>query len=95
MSDVKSKGLYSTLAGDPMLGQLVNLFVAEMPSRTTKLIDRLGACDWEGLRQAVNHSKGRGRQLRLPRHSRPRPPSWKTRFAANCRRRRSARPPAS
>ncbi len=58
MSDVKSKGLYSTLAGDPMLGQLVDLFVAEMPSRTAKLIDRLEACDWEGLRQAAHQLKG-------------------------------------
>jgi HPt (histidine-containing phosphotransfer) domain-containing protein len=58
MSDVKANGLYSNLAGDPMLGQLVDLFVAEMPSRTARLIDRLEACDWAGLRQAAHQIKG-------------------------------------
>ena len=58
MNDVQTNGLYSSLAGDPVLGQLVDLFVAEMPSRTATLVDRLEACDWEGLRQAAHQLKG-------------------------------------
>ena len=58
MNDEKSKALYSSLAGDPMLGQLVDLFVAEMPSRTATLLGRLEACDWGGLRQVAHQLKG-------------------------------------
>jgi HPt (histidine-containing phosphotransfer) domain-containing protein len=58
MSDVKTNALYSSLAGDPVLGQLVDLFVAEMPSQTARLIDRLEARDWEGLRRAAHQLKG-------------------------------------
>jgi HPt (histidine-containing phosphotransfer) domain-containing protein len=58
MSDVKTKALYSNLAGDPTLGPLVDLFVAEMPSQIARLIDRLEGCDWEGLRQAAHQLKG-------------------------------------
>jgi HPt (histidine-containing phosphotransfer) domain-containing protein len=58
MSDVKTNGLYSTLAGDPVLSQLVDLFVAEMPSRVVRLNDRLEACDWGGLRQVAHQLKG-------------------------------------
>ena len=58
MSDVKTKALYSNLAGDPTLGLLVDLFVAEMPSQIARLIGRLEACDWEGLRRAAHQLEG-------------------------------------
>jgi HPt (histidine-containing phosphotransfer) domain-containing protein len=58
MSKPETEALYSNLAGDPVLGQLVDLFVAEMPSQIATLIDCLEACDWEGLRGAAHRLKG-------------------------------------
>lgn len=50
--------LYSTLATDPDLGEIVGLFVAEMPNRTATLRDRLAAGDWAELRRAAHQLKG-------------------------------------
>jgi HPt (histidine-containing phosphotransfer) domain-containing protein len=58
MSNVTAKALYSYLAGDPMLGQLVGLFVAEMPAQIARLVDAHEARDWEGLRRAAHQLKG-------------------------------------
>ncbi len=53
-----SSPLYSTLATDPDLGEIVELFVEEMPNRTANLRARLEAADWDGLRQAAHQLKG-------------------------------------
>ncbi len=50
--------LYSTLAQDPDLGEIVELFVEEMPNRVSTILDRLKASDWEGLRQVVHQLRG-------------------------------------
>lgn len=53
-----SSPLYSTLATDPDLGEIVQLFVEEMPNRTATLRDRLNEADWEGLRRVAHQLKG-------------------------------------
>lgn len=50
--------LYSSLAGDPHLGDIVDLFVQEMPGRMANLRDRLNSGDWEGLRRIAHQLKG-------------------------------------
>jgi HPt (histidine-containing phosphotransfer) domain-containing protein len=50
--------LYSTLASDPDLGEIVELFVGEMPNRVGSLRERLGETDWEGLRRVAHQLKG-------------------------------------
>lgn len=50
--------LYSTLATDPDLGEIVQLFVEEMPNRTANLRQRLEAADWGELRRAAHQLKG-------------------------------------
>jgi histidine phosphotransfer protein HptB len=50
--------IYSRLAGDPDLGEIVELFVAEMPERVAKLLDELQAHDWEKLRRTAHQLKG-------------------------------------
>ena len=55
--------LYSTLGGDPDLGDLVTLFVEEMSDRVANILDLLNRHEWEELRRAAHQIKGRGRQL--------------------------------
>ena len=56
---VVSQGyVYSRLAGDPDLGEIVDLFVEEMPERVATLLDQLQAQDWEGLRRTAHQLKG-------------------------------------
>lgn len=50
--------LYSSLGGDPDLGEIVELFVEEMPDRVATLLDQLEAADWEGLHRAAHQLKG-------------------------------------
>jgi len=50
--------LYSTLGGDPDLGDLVTLFVEEMSDRVTNIQDLLNRCEWEELRRAAHQIKG-------------------------------------
>jgi histidine phosphotransfer protein HptB len=50
--------LYSTLGGDPDLGDLVTLFVDEMAGRVTTIIDLLNQKNWEGLRRMAHQIKG-------------------------------------
>jgi HPt (histidine-containing phosphotransfer) domain-containing protein len=57
-SGTSPEPLYSTLAEDPYLGQIVPMFVAEMPDRVGQLLARLEAGDWQGLREAAHQMKG-------------------------------------
>lgn len=50
--------LYSTLGGDPDLGEIVDEFVAEMPDRVEKLQRLAAAADWESLRRTAHQFKG-------------------------------------
>ncbi|MCX7428059.1 MAG: Hpt domain-containing protein [Planctomycetia bacterium] len=50
--------LYSPLASDPDLGEIVQMFVDEMPERVGKINGLVAACDWEGLRSAAHQLKG-------------------------------------
>ena len=50
--------IYSRLAGDPDLWDIVDMFVDEMPDRINALLDQLHAADWDGLRQTAHRLKG-------------------------------------
>jgi HPt (histidine-containing phosphotransfer) domain-containing protein len=53
-----SDPLYSTLGGDPDLGEIVELFVDEMPERISNLLDLMDSQQWEELRRAAHQLKG-------------------------------------
>ncbi len=50
--------LFSTLGTDPELGEIVEMFVEEMPERVQLLLEQLDASDWEGLRRTAHQLKG-------------------------------------
>jgi HPt (histidine-containing phosphotransfer) domain-containing protein len=50
--------VYSDLAEDPDLAELVELFVREMPSRVTNLQARFDKADWQELERAAHQIKG-------------------------------------
>ena len=50
--------LYSSLAGDPDLGEIVDLFVDEMPERVEHLSQCLATGDWDQLRRYAHQMKG-------------------------------------
>lgn len=50
--------LFSTLAGDPLLGELVELYVQEMPDRVAQLERLAAAQQWEELARAAHQLKG-------------------------------------
>ncbi len=50
--------IYSRLAGDPDLRDIVDMFVEEMPGRISTLLEQLRAADWESLRRTAHQLKG-------------------------------------
>ena len=50
--------IHSSLAGDPELGEIVEMFVEEMPGRVASLLEHLSRKDWDGLRQSAHQLKG-------------------------------------
>jgi HPt (histidine-containing phosphotransfer) domain-containing protein len=50
--------VYSRLAGDPDLREIVDLFVEEMPGRVSSMLEQLLAADWEALRRSAHQLKG-------------------------------------
>jgi HPt (histidine-containing phosphotransfer) domain-containing protein len=50
--------LYSRLASDPDLGEIVDMFVDEMPARVAAIADQATAGDREGLRRLVHQLRG-------------------------------------
>jgi len=50
--------IYSSLAGDTELAEIVEMFVGEMPGRVASLLDRFNRKDWDGLRQSAHQLKG-------------------------------------
>ena len=55
---VKSDPVYSRLAVDRDLGDLVELFVQEMPDRVHHLEVQARSCDWEQLARTAHQLKG-------------------------------------
>ena len=53
-----SEAFYSTLADDPDLGEIVGLYVAEMPERVAALLARSKAGDRRGLATLAHQMKG-------------------------------------
>ena len=50
--------LYSTLGKDPVLGEIVEMFVEEMPQRADNFLELLSAEDWVALSRAAHQLKG-------------------------------------
>jgi histidine phosphotransfer protein HptB len=50
--------VYSRLAKDPDLREIVDMFVEEMPGRVASLMEQLNTGNWEGLRQTAHQLKG-------------------------------------
>lgn len=50
--------LYSRLGTDPDLGELVDMFVEEMPGRVAALLEQFQAGNLDGLRQSAHQMKG-------------------------------------
>ena len=50
--------IYSCIGGDPDLGDIVELFVQEIPHRAKALSGQLNARDWDGMRQTAHQLKG-------------------------------------
>jgi HPt (histidine-containing phosphotransfer) domain-containing protein len=50
--------LYSSLGADPDLGELVDVFVGEIPERVSRMQDCMDAGDSEGLGRAAHQLKG-------------------------------------
>ena len=50
--------LYSSLASDPELGEIVDLFVDEMPGRVQNLTTALAESDWAQLGRYAHQMKG-------------------------------------
>jgi HPt (histidine-containing phosphotransfer) domain-containing protein len=50
--------LYSSLGDDPDLGEIVTMFVDEMPDRIDNLLKRLELEDWTGLERAAHQLRG-------------------------------------
>ena len=52
--------VYSELGGDPDLGELVEMFVDEMPDRISTLTEHAEDKNWEALRRVAHQLKGSG-----------------------------------
>ena len=50
--------IHSTLAGDPVLGELVAEFVAEIPGRVARIQRQQEAGDWNALRRTAHQLRG-------------------------------------
>jgi len=50
--------LYSTLAGDPDLSEIVDMFVDEMPERIDSLLEQFDGGNLEGVQRVAHQLKG-------------------------------------
>ena len=57
-SIANNEPMYSVLSEDPDLGEIVEMFVDEMPDRVANLLSRLESGDWEELGRAAHQLKG-------------------------------------
>ncbi len=58
LTQARAPLLYSSLGADPDLGELVELFVAEMPERVATFRGLFARQQWEELRRAAHQLKG-------------------------------------
>jgi histidine phosphotransfer protein HptB len=58
LSCPQSDVIYSRLGTDLDLGEIVTLFVEEMPARTDTLRAKFQSADWEGLARSAHQLKG-------------------------------------
>ena len=56
----ENTAIYSTLGGDPDLGELVEMYVDEMPDRIAALEQAFSSGDQEALQRAAHQMKGAG-----------------------------------
>lgn len=54
----ETEPLYSSLGGDPDLGEIVDMFVEEMPDRVSAIQNQLEEANWDGLRRTAHQLKG-------------------------------------
>ena len=60
MSVAENSAIYSSLGGDPDLGELVEMFVEEVPDRIATLNEAFSSKDLEGLQRTAHQMKGAG-----------------------------------
>ena len=58
MANPTEECIYSRLAVDPDLSDIIDMFVGEMPDRIATLTEQLESSNWEGLRQTAHQLKG-------------------------------------
>jgi FOG: HPt domain len=54
----RNSHIYSVLADDPDLCELVRIFVEEMPARVEKLLDEFQSKDWDALQRTTHQLRG-------------------------------------
>ena len=54
----ETEPLFSSFGSDPDLGELVEMFVDEMPDRITTLSEQLDMSDWDSVRRTAHQLKG-------------------------------------
>lgn len=63
--------VYSQFADDPDLGELIDLFVAEMPEKLSRMFRLYEACDWQELGRLAHQLKGSGGGYGFPQLTEP------------------------
>jgi HPt (histidine-containing phosphotransfer) domain-containing protein len=77
--DLDDELLYSDLAADPDLAELVELFVRELPTRLADLRAAIASGDFTTVRRLAHQLKGAGGSHGFPQLG---PPAWKVEQAA-------------
>lgn len=62
----QTEAIYSPLAFDPDLSDILDLFVSELPGRIAILLEQLERRQWEELRRAAHQLKGAGGSYGFP-----------------------------
>ena len=57
-TELEQPPLYSSLSLQPVLCEMVELFVAEMPARVGRMQAYFDRADWDGLRRAAHQIRG-------------------------------------
>ena len=55
---IDQKSIYSVFASDPVLSELVEMYVAEMPDRIAALVQAFAGSDREIMRRSAHQMKG-------------------------------------
>ncbi len=54
----ETEPVFSSFGSDPDLGELVEMFVDEMPDRIASLSEQLDMSDWDNVRRSAHQLKG-------------------------------------